>query len=84
MDAVTVDGQDLGLQGRTAILDTGTTLILLASGMTIVIPDYECEKAHMRYDRCSCRISSGNRSCERRCDWTTQGNSGSIRSSAKS
>ncbi|KAG6868061.1 hypothetical protein C0993_007848 [Termitomyces sp. T159_Od127] len=28
MDAVTVDGQDAGLQGRTAILDTGTTLIV--------------------------------------------------------
>ncbi|KAI0091355.1 aspartic peptidase domain-containing protein [Irpex rosettiformis] len=26
--AVTVDGQDAGLQGRTAILDTGTTLII--------------------------------------------------------
>lgn len=29
MDAVTVDGQDLGLQGRTAILDTGTTLMIV-------------------------------------------------------
>ncbi|KAI5119836.1 hypothetical protein M0805_008402 [Coniferiporia weirii] len=28
MDAVTVDGTDLGLSGRTAILDTGTTLIV--------------------------------------------------------
>ncbi|TDL16982.1 acid protease [Rickenella mellea] len=28
MDAVTVGGQDLGLSGRTAILDTGTTLII--------------------------------------------------------
>jgi hypothetical protein len=28
MDAVSVDGNDLGLQGRTAILDTGTTLIV--------------------------------------------------------
>ncbi|KAJ7746620.1 acid protease [Mycena metata] len=28
MDAVTVDGQDAGLQGRTSILDTGTTLIV--------------------------------------------------------
>jgi len=28
LDAVTVDGQDAGLQGRTAILDTGTTLIV--------------------------------------------------------
>ncbi|KAI0710090.1 acid protease [Earliella scabrosa] len=28
MDAVTADGQDLGLQGRSAILDTGTTLII--------------------------------------------------------
>ncbi|KAH9057800.1 acid protease [Lactarius vividus] len=28
MDAVTVDGNDLGLTGRTAILDTGTTLFV--------------------------------------------------------
>jgi len=28
LDAVTVNGQDSGLQGRTAILDTGTTLII--------------------------------------------------------
>jgi hypothetical protein len=28
LDAVTVDGTDSGLQGRTAILDTGTTLIV--------------------------------------------------------
>ncbi|KAF8529808.1 aspartic peptidase domain-containing protein [Gautieria morchelliformis] len=28
MDAVSVNGQDTGLQGRTAILDTGTTLIV--------------------------------------------------------
>lgn len=28
MPAVTVNGQDAGLQGRTAILDTGTTLII--------------------------------------------------------
>lgn len=28
MDAVTVDGQDAGLAGRTSILDTGTTLIV--------------------------------------------------------
>jgi hypothetical protein len=28
MDAVTVNGQDTGLKGRTAILDTGTTLIV--------------------------------------------------------
>jgi len=28
MPAVTVDGKNLGLQGRTAILDTGTTLIV--------------------------------------------------------
>lgn len=28
MDAVTVNGQDVGLQGRTAILDTGTTLVI--------------------------------------------------------
>jgi hypothetical protein len=28
MDAVSVDGTDTGLQGRTSILDTGTTLII--------------------------------------------------------
>ena len=28
MPAVTVNGQDTGLQGRTAILDTGTTLVI--------------------------------------------------------
>ena len=28
MDSVSVDGQDTGLQGRSAILDTGTTLIV--------------------------------------------------------
>ncbi|KAF8623629.1 hypothetical protein AX17_007330 [Amanita inopinata Kibby_2008] len=28
MDAVTVDGQDAGLQGLSAILDTGTTLVI--------------------------------------------------------
>ncbi|KAG5645562.1 hypothetical protein DXG03_005838 [Asterophora parasitica] len=28
LDAVSVDGTDVGLQGRTAILDTGTTLIV--------------------------------------------------------
>jgi hypothetical protein len=28
LDAVTVDGQDAGLQGRTSIMDTGTTLIV--------------------------------------------------------
>jgi len=28
MDAITVNGQDTGLQARTAILDTGTTLII--------------------------------------------------------
>jgi len=29
LDAVTVDGKDTGLTGRTAILDTGTTLLVL-------------------------------------------------------
>jgi len=29
MDAVTVGGKDVGLQGRTAILDTGTTLMIV-------------------------------------------------------
>lgn len=38
LDAVTADGQDLGLQGRTAILDTGTTLI--------VAPDADAAAVH--------------------------------------
>lgn len=38
MDAVTVDGTDLGLSGRTAILDTGTTLI--------VAPTADAEAVH--------------------------------------
>ncbi len=32
LDAVSVDGNDLGLNGRTAILDTGTTLLLVSKG----------------------------------------------------
>lgn len=28
MDSVSVDGTDVGLQGRTAILDTGTTVVV--------------------------------------------------------
>ncbi|KAI0635714.1 acid protease [Trametes polyzona] len=38
MDSVTVDGQDVGLQGRSAILDTGTTLI--------VAPDADAAAVH--------------------------------------
>lgn len=38
MDAVTVGGQDLGLKGRTAILDTGTTLI--------IAPDADAQAVH--------------------------------------
>ncbi|KAI9000528.1 aspartic peptidase domain-containing protein [Trametes punicea] len=38
MDSVSVNGQDLGLQGRTAILDTGTTLI--------VAPDADAAAVH--------------------------------------
>jgi len=34
LDAVTVNGQDLGLQGRTAILDTGTTLIVAPANVS--------------------------------------------------
>jgi len=37
MDAVTVDGQDTGLQGRTAILDTGTTLIIAPAQDAIAV-----------------------------------------------
>ncbi|KAF9453437.1 acid protease [Macrolepiota fuliginosa MF-IS2] len=38
MDAVSVNGQSLNLQGRTAILDTGTTLI--------VAPDADAQAVH--------------------------------------
>ncbi|KXN91695.1 putative aspartic-type endopeptidase CTSD [Leucoagaricus sp. SymC.cos] len=38
MDAVSVDGKSLGLNGRTAILDTGTTLI--------VAPDADAQAVH--------------------------------------
>jgi hypothetical protein len=34
MDAITVDGQDSGMTGRTAILDTGTTLIIAPAADT--------------------------------------------------
>jgi hypothetical protein len=42
MAAVSVDGKDLGLQGRTAILDTGTTLI--------VAPTADAEAIHNAID----------------------------------
>ena len=38
MDGASIDGQDLGFKGRTAILDTGTTLL--------VIPQQDAEKIH--------------------------------------
>lgn len=38
VDAVTVDGTDIGLQGRNAILDTGTTLI--------IAPESDAEAIH--------------------------------------
>ena len=34
IDAIKVDGQDTGLQGRTAILDTGTTLIIAPASVS--------------------------------------------------
>jgi hypothetical protein len=37
IDAVSVDGNDLGLNGRTAILDTGTTLMVLPQADAQVI-----------------------------------------------
>jgi len=37
VDSFTVDGQDSGLQGRTAILDTGTTLIVAPAADAAVI-----------------------------------------------
>ncbi|KAF8525835.1 acid protease [Hysterangium stoloniferum] len=37
VDSFTVDGQDSGLQGRTAILDTGTTLIIAPAADAKVI-----------------------------------------------
>jgi len=36
MDSVTVNGSDLGLQGRTAILDTGTTLIVAPPAVSLI------------------------------------------------
>ena len=38
LDSVTLDGTDLGLNGRTAILDTGTTLM--------VVPDADAQAIH--------------------------------------
>jgi hypothetical protein len=37
VDAVSVDGTDLGLKGRTAILDTGTTLMLVPENDALAI-----------------------------------------------
>ncbi|KAG1734138.1 acid protease [Suillus lakei] len=37
MDAITVNGQDSGMTGRTAILDTGTTLIIAPPADTLAI-----------------------------------------------
>jgi len=37
MDAVTVDGTDTGLQGRNAILDTGTTLIIAPAADALAV-----------------------------------------------
>lgn len=37
MDAITVNGQSSGLSGRTAILDTGTTLIIAPQADTLAI-----------------------------------------------
>lgn len=37
MDAVTVDGQDTGLTGKTAILDTGTTLIVAPAADALAV-----------------------------------------------
>lgn len=37
MDAITVDGTDTGLQGRTAILDTGTTLMVVPAADALAI-----------------------------------------------
>jgi hypothetical protein len=39
IDAVSVDGTDLGLKGRTAILDTGTTLMILPASDAQAIHD---------------------------------------------
>lgn len=36
LDAATVDGKDTGLQGRTAIIDTGTTLIVVPDSVSRV------------------------------------------------
>jgi hypothetical protein len=40
MSSVSVNGQDLGLKGRTAILDTGTTLI--------IAPDADAQAVHQQ------------------------------------
>lgn len=37
MDAITVNGQDSGMTGRTAILDTGTTLIIAPPADTMAV-----------------------------------------------
>jgi Eukaryotic aspartyl protease len=37
LDAATLDGQDLGFKGRTAILDTGTTLMIVPTGDAVQI-----------------------------------------------
>ena len=57
MDAITVNGTDTGLTGRTAILDTGTTLILIASGESLLqhIRTSDPYLTDMRH-RCPCRV----------------------------
>ena len=39
MDAVTVNGNRVGIQGRTAILDTGTTIIFAPAGDAEAVHD---------------------------------------------
>ncbi|KAI0711920.1 acid protease [Cerioporus squamosus] len=60
MDAVTADGQDLGLTGRSAILDTGTTLI--------VAPPADAEAVHAAIPGAQ---SDGNGGFVIPCDTTT-------------
>ena len=43
LDAVSVDGTDLGLKGRTAILDTGTTLL--------IVPTQDAQTIHKKHPR---------------------------------
>ena len=65
MDDITVDGQSVNLDGRTAILDTGTTLILIASGESL-LPHIRTSDPYLTdlRHRCPCRVPERHR-CSR-------------------